>query len=873
VTTLRRFVRRLFVSLGRRHPDARFDEECALHLEEQTAANLRAGLPPDEARRQALLKFGSAAAIREGYRDTHGLPWVERAMADVAHAVRGMVRAPSFTLAVVAVLAIGIGASTVIFSIVDTALLRPLPLEEPDRLVRLFTTLASGRPFEASPGKFYDWQRHARSFEHMAVYPCCGFRQLALTGSGSARTVKVTAVSAGFFEVVRTRPALGRVLREEDDTPGGKHVVVLSDRFWRAEFGGDVDVLGRTLTLDDEPYTVVGVLRADAALDSWTPTASDVWMPLGLSAEARQSRGNHYLDAVARLRPGVDVAQARAEMTAIAARMAREFPKTDEGWSAAVVPLRDEIGGKSRTTLILLLGAVGLVQLIACANVANLLFTRTVARRKEFAVRAALGAGRGRVFQQLLIEAVLLAAVGGVAGVALALLLLRASATLLATHVPRSGEIALDGRVLLFAVAMSIASGVLAGTLPAWRAGRADLNDALKQGGRGASTVGIRTRRALVACEVALSLVLLMGAGVLAQTLVNLRDVDAGFDPEHVLTMRVALVNNRYPTPAHRSAFFETALRQIRVLPGVQAAGTINNLPFTPGGAQTLELEGYPPQEQRPAVQVRQITPGYLAAMRIPVIRGRDALDGDGEVLLVSEQAARIYWGLDDPIGRRASLTGVSPQLREVVGIVGDIKQRSLDEGTTPTVYFVTREPYGKATFAVRTSGPPAAITRAAVDVIRGIDPQQPVQEVRTMADVRDETLASQRLSAILVSVFAGVALWLAATGIYSVLAYIVRGRMREIGIRAALGAQSADVLRLVLGEGMPPVLIGIVTGVVGALASARVLAAFVFGVSAADARLLAATAATLVIVALVASVLPAYRALRLDPSTVLQAD
>jgi putative ABC transport system permease protein len=874
VTALRRFIHRLIASLSRQRPDARLEEEFALHIEAQTADNVRAGLSPDEARRQARLKFGSLDVVMERARDTHGLPSLERLFADFRHAARAMVRAPSFTVAVVAVLAIGIGASTAIFSIVNAVLLRPLPLESPDRLVRVFTVLASGRSFEASPGKFHDWQRDARSFESMAIYPCCGARQLALTGTGSARSVKATAVSSDFFDVVKARPAFGRVLGEADDTPGGRHVVVLSDRFWRSEFGGDVKVLGRTLRLDDEPYTVVGVLRADASLASWTPLASDVWMPLALTAEQRTSRGGHYLDAVARLRPGVDVAQAQAEMNAISARLAREFPKSDGRWGARVVSLQDEIGGGSQTMLLLLLGAVGLVQLIACANASNLLFTRTVARRKEFAVRAALGAGRWRVFRQLLTEAALLAATGGAIGVGLAFAILTASSALLATHVPRAEEIAIDSRVLLFAVAMSIVCGALAGTLPAWRAGRPDLNDALKQGGRGGSTVGVRTRRVLVASEVALSLVLLMGAGVLIQSLLNLRYIDTGFNPENVLTMRVRLVDARYPTPAQRSAFFETALRQIRVLPGVEAAGTIDDLPFSAGEAQTLEREGYPPQEDPVAVQVRQVTPGYLAAMDIPVLRGRDARDGDADVLLVSEQAATIFWGSDDPIGRRASLPGGgSATLRTVVGIVGDVKQRTLSDGPTPTVYSYTRTPSRRATFAVRTSVPPGSIAPAAVGAIRAIDPEQPVVEIRTMAQVRDETLAPQRLSALLLGVFAGVALLLAAIGIYSVLAYIVRGRSREIGIRAALGAQSVDVCRLVLSEGLPTVLVGIVAGVLGALASAKVLEALVFGVSASDPRTLAATAATLVVVALLAGVLPAYRALRLDPSKVLQAD
>jgi predicted permease len=569
------------------------------------------------------------------------------------------------------------------------------------------------------------------------------------------------------------------------------------------------------------------------------------------------------------LRPGVDVAQAQQEMNGLAARLGREYPRTDDRWGVQLVDLRASIGGDSRTMLLLLLGAVTILQLIACANVANLLFTRAMARHKEFALRAALGASRGRILQQLLIEAILLAAAAGLVGLGLAFASLRLSSTLLAAHVPRSDEIGLDVRVALFAVTLSIVSGVLAGTLPAWRAGRPDLNGTLKEGGRGASTVGLRTRRVLVASEVALSLMLLMAAGVLLQSLLKLRFVDAGFRADNVLTMRVALIPARYPTPAHRAAFYEEALRRLRVLPGVDAASTINTLPLTTGGAHTLTLDGYPPRDQAPAVQVRQITPGYLATMKIPMVRGRDIREGDTDVLLVSRKAAEIYWGADDPVGRRASLNGISPQPHTVVGIVGDVK-RTLTEEVTPTVYWYGREPYGRTTFALRTSVPPARVVPQALAVFRAVDPEQPVADIRTMEEVRDTQLAPQRLSATLLIVFAGVALLLAGIGIYSVLSYIVRGRHHEMAVRAALGAQSSDVVSLVLREALVPVAVGIAAGVSGGLASSQLLGALVFEASAAEPRLLALTAAPLLLVAGVAAVLPAYRALQVDPSKAL---
>lgn len=793
--------------------------------------------------------------------------------ADLRYAFRLMSRTPSFAVAVVSVLALGIGANAAIFSIVNAVLLRPLPFEEPERLVRIFTRTPGGRLFELSPGKFYDWQRDAQSFEGMAMYPCCGFRELALTGTGTARAVTVTAVSAGFFEIVRARPALGRVFRQEEHTPGNKYAVVLSDRFWKSEFGGKPDVIGRTMRLNDEAYIIVGVMPANTSVGSWSATACDIWVPLALTNKQRASRGNHNLDGVARLKRDVDLTQAQAEMDAISARLAREFPKSDARWGVVVIPMQEAIVGNSRTMLLMLLGAVGLVLLIACANVGNLLFTRALNRRKEIAIRSALGAGRGRVFQQLLTEALVLAAAGGALGVLLAYVTLTSASTLLASQVPRAEEISIDARVLVFALGVSIFTGMLAGTLPAVRAGRSDLNDALKEGGRGDAAIGVGTRRLLIVCEVALSLVLLMGAGVMIQSLLALRHGDAGFDPKNVLTMRMMLVEARYRTPVQRSAFFDVALQRIRALPGVEAAGTIDDLPFDDGSSQTLELEGYAPQRDPVAVQVRQITAGYLRAMRIPVLRGRDIVENDGEVMLVSRDVARLYWGSDDPIGRRAALPFSKTVLRRVVGIVGDVKQRNLIEASTPTVYFYTREPYGRATFAIRTSVPPSTLVQPAVTAIHATDREQPVGGIRTMVQTVEGELTSQRFSALLLGVFAGVALLLAAVGIYSVLSYIVRGRSREIGIRTALGAQPADVLRLVIVEGMSPVFVGIAAGTLAALASAKVMKTLVFGVSASDPLTLAAVAATLALVALIASLLPAYRALRLDPVKVLRTE
>jgi predicted permease len=801
-------------------------------------------------------------------------------VADFRYALRVLSRAPSFAVAVVAVLALGIGANTAIFSIVNAVLLRPLPFEEPDRLVRLFhvppqNAFPGMARFSVSPANFYDWKRDARMFEGMAIYR---FRQFTLTGSGNAEAVVAGALGADFFQVVRARPQLGRVFLPEEDFPGRSHVVVISNGFWKSHLGGAPDAVGRTISLDGEAYTIVGVMPARFTVASWGVTARDLWVPLAYKDAERAVRDNHNDQVVARLKAGVGTAQAQSEMDVISTRLEHEFPQSNAGWGATVVPLQELIVGDIRMSLVMLLAAVALVLLIACANVGNLLFARALGRRKELAIRSALGAGRARVFQQLLIEALVLAVAGGAAGLLFARLSLIGGAKLLSHQVPRADEISIDGHVLLFVVGASLLTALLAGALPAIRAGRSDLNDALKEGGRSDSgTVGIRTRRLLIVCEVALSVVLLMGAAVMFKSLLALRNVDAGFDPRNVLTLHVTLPQTRYTTPAQISTFFDTALQRIRALPGVEAAGTIDDLPAQGGSVQPVVIEGAVellPRDQ-PTVEVRKITPGYLRAMRIPVLRGRDIADNDVEVLLVSRAAAKLLWGEVDPIGRHATLPLQSKTIsKAVIGIVGDVKQGELSAAAGATVYEYTRERgWNGLSLVLRTSVPPVTLGQPAAGIIRAIDPQQPVEDIRPMQEVLDQTLTSQRFSALLLGLFASVALTLASVGIYSVLSYIVRGRSREIGIRTALGARTGDVVRLVVFEGMTPAVIGIATGAVAALGSARVLEKLVFGVSATDPLTLAAVTAILAIVALIASLLPAYRASRLDPLKVLRAE
>ena len=860
----------------KRRVDRELDEELHAAQELLVDEKLRSGLAPDAARRAARLELGSVESLKGQVQEARAGAGVDALLQDVRYALRSLVRAPGFTAVVVVTLALGIGVNTAIFSILNAVLLRPLPFPEPDRIVRLFhvppqATFPGMARFSLSPANFFDWQRDARSFEGMALYRG---RSFTLVGQDEPRAILAAAVGAGFFEILHARPELGRVFRADEDTPAAR-VVVVSHGFWKTRLGGAPDVLARSLKLNGEPYAIVGVMPQTFSLGSWFAASREIWVPLALSDAERAVRENHNEQAIARLAPGATLAQGLSELEVISKRLEQEHPQENAGWGATLAPLRDVIVGDVRPTLVLLLAAVGLVLLVACANVGNLLFTRALGRRKELATRAALGAGRARVFQQLLIEALVLACAGGAAGVLLAYASLRAFAAMLADQVPRADEITMDLRVLAFALAASILTGLLAGALPAFRAGRSELTDALKEGGRGDSALGIRTRRLLVVCEVALSVVLLMGAAVMLRSLVALRTVDAGFDSQGVLTMRVSLPDTRYPKPAQRTAFFDTALERLRALPGVTAAGAIDDLPLMGGSVQPIVVEGRPellPRDQ-PTVQVRALTPGYLRAMSIPVVRGRDVEPGDVEVLLVSRGAATLLWGDGDPIGQRVTLPLVSRTLaRQVVGIVADVKQDGVTERPQPTVYSYTRErSSARLTLVARTSLPPGSLAPVAVGVIRALDPEQPVQEVRTMVEVRDALLSSQRLSALLLGLFAALALALATVGIYSVLSYIVRGRSREIGIRSALGAQSRDVVRMVVREGMTPALVGIAAGTLAALLASLSLERLVFGVSASDPLTLTAVGSLLAIVALLASLVPAYRAARVAPSTALR--
>ena len=799
-------------------------------------------------------------------------------MSDVRHALRVFVVTPSYALAVTAVLALGIGATTAIFSIVNAVLIRSLPFEQPDRLVRLFhippqSTFPGIATFSLSPANFLDWQRDSRSFEAMAAYHG---RSVTLTGGSNPEALRMGTVGPDFFKVVRTQPALGRTFVPEEYEAETSRVVVVSDAFWQSHLGGSRDAIGRVLSFDGESYTVVGVMPPQFTVKAWGVGSLPMWAPLTWTAKEAAVRENHNLQAIARLKDGVTLEQAKAELAAISQRLEKAYPAENAGWGGTAIPLQELLVGDVRRSLIMLLGAVGLVLLIACANVGNLILARSMTRRKELAIRTALGAGRRRVFQHLIVESIVLAVAGGAIGLALAQVAVRAGATALEAQIPRGGDASIDAMVLLFAFGASILTGLLAGALPALRAGRPDLNETLKEGGRtDASGAASLTRRALIVAEVALSLVLLMGAGVMLRSLHALRAVDAGFNPSHVLKLDINVPDARYPKDEQKTLFYDNLLDRLRALPGVESAAWVDTLPVTGGGSvQPLVIEGRAEQNPRdqPTVSVRLLSEDYVKTMQIPVLRGRDVARTDGDSMLVSASAAKLLWGDEDPIGRRATLPLMSrTNAIPVVGIVGDVKEQ-LAENAPPTVYYhIKAMPFGGASIAIRTAGEPAALARAATAAVRQLDPQLPVEAVRSMDEVLDEVLVAERFRSLLLQIFAGAALILASVGIYSVLSYLVRGRRREIGIRAALGARTADLLGMVLIEGLKPALLGIVIGVAGALMAASLLDNLVFGVKASDPLTLALVAGSLLVVSIAASLLPAWRATRLDPLTVLR--
>ncbi len=807
---------------------------------------------------------------------------------DVRYALRQIGKAPGFAAVAVITLALGMGANTAIFSVVNGVLLRPLPFKEPDRLVRIWHTPPQASfpgitRFTVSPANFLDWQNQNHVFEHVAIY---GFRALTLTGADKAEQVVASPVSAGFFDTVGVKPMIGRALLPEEDEQGRSHVVVLSYRFWQEHLGSNLEIVGHDVTFDGTNYLVVGVMPPDFRF----PDFAQMWTPMAWTDQERMIRGNHNFMVIARLKSEADVKQAQAEMNTISARLEQQYPQDDKGWGAVVLPLQRDLVRDVRPALLVLLGAVGFILLIACVNVANLSLARIFSRNKEVAIRTALGASSARIMRQVLVESVLLALLGGSLGLTYAQFGVRLIMAFLADKLPHSASTAIDAKVLAFTAAIALLTGIVSGILPALHLSRANVNQALKQGlGRtGTDSGGNRTRNTLVVIEVALSLVLLIGAGLMIRSFQALRGVNPGFEPHGVLTMTAAIARSKFSEPMQEVNYFEQVLERVRVLPGVVATGAINDIPLGMNGShQPIAVEGRPvvPMSEQPEVDVSLITTGYASALHIPILRGRDFnsadIAGRPATILISQSLARQFWANEDPIGKHITLSFFPGVPREVVGVVGDVKVDGLDQTRLATALYM---PLGQVTapaneqfnsfpmtLVVRTSSSPASIASAVTNLLHEVDRDVPVRDVLTMDDLIASSLSQQRFDLLLLGAFAALALVLAAIGIYSVLSYSVRRRVQEIGIRLALGASLSDVLRMIVLEGMKPTLLGLAAGTAAALALGQVMSTLIYGVKVTDPLTFVAVVVVLAAVALSASIIPARRAAKVDPLVALR--
>ncbi len=793
---------------------------------------------------------------------------------DIKFGARMLRRNPGFTTVAVLTLALGIGANTAIFSIVNTVLLKPLPFEEPDRLVYVWESNPSrGWPrFSVSPPNFMDWREQNLSFENLAAYNR-GTR--VLTGSGDAERVPSASVSSGFFQTMRTPMEMGRGFEPREEVTGSHLVTVLSYGFWQDRMGGSEDALGKTLVLNGEPHTVIGVASKTFAF----PSGVRLWVPLAFDPANPPGRGAHYLVVVGRLKAGTQLSQAQSEMESIAAGLAEAYPN-HAGWTVRLVDMKENVVERVRPALLVLLGAVGFVLLIACVNVANLLLARGASREKEIALRLALGAGRGRLVRQLLSESVVLSAAGGAAGTLLGFWLLKTLMALAPSGLPRASEIGIDSRVLLFTLGLSLLTGLLFGLAPALAGTKPNLIKELKVGGGGYSgTSRHRLQNLLVLSEVALSLVLLIGGGLLARSLFGLLQTDPGLDPTNVLTLRISPPRAAYPGDPEERTFYTQLLERVRALPGVEEAGVIHVLPL--GGSDwthSFEIEGSPqmPESKLPSSNFYNVSPGYFHALRIPLLQGRHLSEEDTaqtpRVAVINETFARRYFPDENPVGQRVRIGNGIPEMREIVGIVGDVHNNSLAQPAPAQIYEPLKQnPYLGQTLVVRAAVEPTLLVKPIREVVRAIDPNIPLYSVSTMEQVAANSMAAERFRAMLLGSLAALSLLLASVGLYGVISYAVSRRTHEIGVRVALGATRAKILGMVVGQGMFITSMGIVLGLLGAFGLTRLLQRFLFGISPTDPATFAGVSLILLFVALLACWIPARRATKVDPMVALR--
>jgi putative ABC transport system permease protein len=816
---------------------------------------------------------------------------METLIKDIRYGVRSLLKRPGFTVVAIVTLALGIGANTAIFSVVNAVVLRPLPYAEPERLMTLWETMPGSDQRSVAPGNFVDWRAQNKTFEDMAATFYANFN---LTSDGEPDRIDGATITSNFMSVLGASAQLGRTFQADDDEHQDRNVVLLSDGLWRRRFGADQNVVGRTITIDETPHTIVGVMGRGFQF----PARSDLWVlgrnrgavPTSLISQVPTNdwvheRDAHFIRVIGRLRSGVSLSQAQSDIAGITSKLEHDFPQTNGGLGSNVVPLHTQVIGDVRGVLFILLGAVGFVLLIACTNVANLMLTRATQRDRELAIRTAVGASRLRLIRQLLTESLLLSIVGGLAGLVVSVWAVDLFIKLSPGDIPRLNEASVDLRLLGFTLLVSLLTGVGFGLLPAFQATRTNLNTALKEGGTKASEGKQRrgARNILVVTEIALAQVLLVGAALLAISYVRVSHIDPGFNPDRVLTAKIAPSAKKYPEPRSRSAFYATVLERLESLPGVESAGMVMSLPLTGSSMNRgFRVEGRPAPkaDENVTMDFQIVSPSYFSTLEIPIKQGRGLSGADTEtserVIVINSAMARRYWPNEDPVGKRMAIGESSKDTswRTIVGVVGDNRHASLSETPVPTAfisYHQDLESWPRMGFVIKSKTDAASLTSAVRKELAAIDRSQPVYAIEPMENLLHTSVAQRRFIMLLLGSLSAIALILAMVGVYGVISFSVTERTQEIGIRMALGARAADVLRMVLGQAMRVTLIGIVIGLGAAFALTRLLASLLFEVSATDLRTFSIVAALLGAVALFACYIPARRATKVDPLVALR--
>jgi putative ABC transport system permease protein len=860
--------------------DADLDEEMRLHRELREQEQIERGLSAQEAHYAAQRRFGNELVLREESRDMWGWNWLENLFQDARYGLRMLIKNPGFTAVAVLTLALGIGANTAIFSVVNAVLLKPLPYADPDRLATIWVTepSAPGGLFPDTAPDFQDWQAQNQVFEGMSAITIAG---ATLTGSGEPLQLRGLSVSPNTFQLLRVQPQFGRSFSPDEGPTGHNHVVILSYGLWQSAFGGQKSIVGSKITMDGEAYDVVGVMPKDLKFPSVWTRNPQFWMPITMDAPKwKTDRGNHWFWLLARMRKGVTLNQAAAEMVTISSRLAQQYPQTNTGVSARVKSLHELLTGNVSEVLWVLFAAVGFLLLIACVNVANLLLTKSVGRQREIAVRLAVGAGARRLVRQLLTESVLLFLLGGVAGLAVGLaalrLLLHAAPT---GYIPEVISVHLDSRVFAFTFLIAFVTGTLAGLIPALHATRTSFSEVLKESGSAVAVSHGLARGLLTVAEIAIALVMLVGAGLATRSLVRLLGVQLGFDPRQVVAGRISLPDSRYPKEPQRIAFFHSLIERAQALPGVVSAGAASELPLEGGSNGAVVIEGQPPPKDiwsSPLVESCTVTPNYFRTMRIPLLSGRDVAETDTPemplVAVINETMARRFWPHQDAVGKRFKHSDPDAKWITVIGVVGDVREFGLAEPAIPEAYYPqSQQTYSELVLVVRAASDPQAQVSAVRHALHELDKDLPWYGVQTLPEMVSQSSREKRFVALLLALFAAMALALASVGIYGVVSYSVSQRTREIGIRMAFGAEVRNVLGMVLTEVSRLVCAGVAAGLLGAWALSRYLTSILYGVRATDLASYALAALLMAAVALAACLVPARRATQVDPIVALR--